>query len=175
MKKEVKNTIEKINTIVFFDEHNFDIGMKILNDNLAKFIGIKEAFKVITGKDTITTIEALNAFIISTSGFPNIRASVQLLDFENEYDFIITNYDLIDMDMVDAENNCVPIQVIEDFRTDKTVRLNNDCEHDYQVLLNINKLYATLKFANSYQATNGNEVFPAKLQENYRIATARTF
>ena len=36
MKKEVKNTIEKMNTIVYFDDLNFDIGMKILNDNLVK-------------------------------------------------------------------------------------------------------------------------------------------
>lgn len=174
MKKQVKNTIESLNEIVYFDEHNFDIGMKILNDNLAKFIGIKEAFKKITGSNVITDLDTLHNFIVTKSGFPNLRASVELLDFADDYDFIITNYDLVDMDMIDAENDCVPADVINDFRIDKTVRLNNDCEHDFQVLKKVNELFATLKFANSYHATNGIDVNVFMLHENYRIANSRT-
>lgn len=135
----------QMNEIVAVDEVNYQIGLNKLNYNLEKFIGIKDAFTTITGNDTITTIDALNTLICAKSGFPNLEASIKLMDFETSYNYIVENYDNIEMSIIDTETNQVPKEVLEAYKEECTIRLSDKAQTDYPKLIQIAKLYNEIK------------------------------
>lgn len=140
MKKETT----QLNQIAIFNEIDYRQGLEKLNDNLRNFINMQDAFKTITGEVTITTIEALNLTICSKSGFPNLTASISLMDWDTPYETIRKNIDTVDYVLFDLKTLKVPFEVTEAYREECTIRLSNEAQADYLILKEICKLYETI-------------------------------
>lgn len=131
----------QMNEIVAVDEKNYQVSLSNLNDNLEMFIGLENSFETITGSKEFKTKEYLDTFIKNLSGFPNLEASVKLLDFELPYNFIVNNHDKIDLTLIDTETKIVPKEVLEALKEQFTTRLSDDAQTDYPKLIQIAKLY----------------------------------
>lgn len=137
------------NTIINFNTEIFDAELKKYNDNLETYLQLEKSFEVITGSTEIKTIDYLNTFITSLSGFPNIEASVKLLDLETPYNFIVKYLNEIDINLIDLDAKTVLKSVIEQLNESCTNRLDEQTQNDYEILLKIAKLYGTLSNTNT--------------------------
>jgi hypothetical protein len=137
--------VKKENEIVSVDETNYQVGLSNLNDNLEMFIGLEKSFETITGSKEFKTKEYLDTFIKNLSGFPNLEASVKLLDFELPYNFIVNNHDKIDLTLVDTETKTLPKELLESLKEQYTTRLSDNAQTDYPKLIQIAKLYNEIK------------------------------
>lgn len=136
--------MKKENTIVKFDNASFDAEMQKLNDNLDTYFQLEQSFEKITGSSELKTIDYLNTFITSLSGFPNIEASVKLLDFEIPYNFIQNNINNVDVSKIDLLSRNVLKQAIEQLKEQFTTRLTDKAQKDYDTLKKIADLYGKL-------------------------------
>ena len=132
---------KQINEQVSFDAEKYQIGIEKFNDNLERFLKLEQCFEKITGSKEFKTIEYLNTFITTLSGFPNLEASVKLLDFENSYNYIAENLNDIDYAFIDIVAKKVSKMAIEALKEDCTTRLSNEAQKDYLILIQIAKLY----------------------------------
>ena len=136
--------MKKENTIVNFNNELFEIELKKLNDNLEIYIQLEQSFEKITGSIEIKTIDYLNTFITSLSKFPNVEASVKLLDFETDYNFIVKNIYAVDISLIDLESKTVLKSLVDELNESCTYRLNDKTEIDYDLLKKIADLYSKL-------------------------------
>lgn len=141
MIKEKKN----LNEVAIFNEADYKQGLERLNDNLQNFINMQDAFETITkSKEILEPIEVLNDFITKTSGFPNLQASISLMDWDTPYETIRKNIDTVDYVLFDLKTLKVPFEVTEAYREECTIRLSNEAQADYLILKEICKLYETI-------------------------------
>lgn len=136
--------MKKENTIVSFNDASFEVEIKNLNDNLEAYLQLEQSFEKITGLGEIKTIDYLNTFITSLSGFPNVEASVKLLDLEIPYNFIINNINNVDATKIDLVAKTVLKQAIAELKEQFTYRLTDKAETDYVILKKIADLYGKL-------------------------------
>lgn len=136
--------MKKENTIISFNSTSFEVEVKKLNDNLERYFQLEKAFEKITGSGELKTIEYLETFITSLSGFPNVEASVKLLDLEIPYNFIENNINNVDDSKIDLVAKTVSKQAIEELKEQFTYRLTDKAETDYVVLKKIADLYGKL-------------------------------
>lgn len=136
--------MKKENTIISFNSTSFEVEVKKLNDNLETYFQLEKSFEKITGSGEIKTIDYLNTFITSLSGFPNVEASVKLLDLEIPYNFIENNINNVDDSKIDLVAKTVSKQAIEELKEQFTYRLTDKAETDYVVLKKIADLYGKL-------------------------------
>lgn len=131
--------------IADFDKHNFELEFKKLEENLKTYLHLEQSFEMITGSKEIKTIDYLNTFITSLSKFPNVEASVKLLDLEIPYNFIINNIYEVDLSKIDLVAKTVLKQVLDDTKEQFTYRLNDKAQADYETLTKIAELYTKLQ------------------------------
>jgi hypothetical protein len=136
--------MKKENTIVSFNDASYGEEIKNLNDNMEAYLQLEKSFEKITGSGEIKTIEYLDTFITSLSGFPNVEASVKLLDLEIPYNFIINNINNVDATKIDLVAKKVLKQAIEELKEQFTYRLSDKAEADYVILKKIANLYGKL-------------------------------
>ena len=136
--------MKKLTEMYVFDQTNFDIEKNKLDINLSVFLQLENSFENITGSKQFLTIEALDKFIISKSGFPNVDASVKLLDIEPSYNYIIKFINDVVLECLDTEKRTIHPQIIADVTERFSYRLTDVADADYKVLLEITKMYAKL-------------------------------
>jgi hypothetical protein len=137
--------MKKKNMIADFDKHNFELEFNKLEENLKTYLHLEQSFEMITGSKEIKTIDYLNTFITSLSKFPNVEASVKLLDLETPYNFIISNIYEFDLSKIDVINKTIKKEILEELEEKFTYRLNNDTQADYEILAKIAELYTKLQ------------------------------
>jgi hypothetical protein len=136
--------MKKLTEMYVFDQTNFDIEKNKLDINLSVFLQLENSFENITGSKQFLTIEALDKFIISKSGFPNVDASVKLLDIEPSYQYIIKFINDVVLEVIDLDAKTTLKQVINEVTEKWSYRLTDDADADYKTLLEITKMYAKL-------------------------------
>jgi hypothetical protein len=136
--------MNKENTIVSFNDASYGEEIKKLDDNLEAYLQLEKSFEKITGSSEIKTIEYLDTFITSLSGFPNVEASVKLLDLEIPYNFIQNNINSVDATKIDLVAKKVLKQATEELKEQFTYRLTDKAEADYVILKKIANLYGKL-------------------------------
>lgn len=149
--------MKKENTIVNFNNELFEIELKKLNDNLEIYLQLEQSFEIITGSTELKTIDYLNNFITSLSGFPNVDASVKLLDFETDYNYIVKNIYEVDVSTIDLKTKTVLKTVVDELNESCTYRLNDKTETDYVTLKKITDLYpklSNIKYLNTIQSVD---------------------
>ena len=143
--------------IADFDKHNFELEFKKLEENLKTYLHLEQSFEMITGSKEIKTIDYLNFFITSLSKFPNVEASVKLLDLEKPYNFIINNIYEVDLSKIDLVAKTVLKQVLDDTKEQFTYRLNDKGQADYETLTKMAELYNKLQNKATSQAIYCND------------------
>ena len=143
--------------IADFDKHNFELEFKKLEENLKTYLHLEQSFEMITGSKEIKTIDYLNFFITSLSKFPNVEASVKLLDLETPYNFIINNIYEVDLSKIDLVAKTVLKQVLDDTKEQFTYRLNDKGQADYETLTKMAELYNKLQNKATSQAIYCND------------------
>ena len=143
--------------IADFDKHNFELEFKKLEENLKTYLHLEQSFEMITGSKEIKTIDYLNFFITSLSKFPNVEASVKLLDLEIPYNFIINNIYEVDLSKIDLVAKTVLKQVLDDTKEQFTYRLNDKGQADYETLTKMAELYNKLQNKATSQAIYCND------------------
>ena len=143
--------------IADFDKHNFELEFKKLEENLKTYLHLEQSFEMITGSKEIKTIDYLNTFITSLSKFPNVEASVKLLDLETPYNFIINNIYEVDLSKIDLVAKTVLKQVLDDTKEQFTYRLNDKGQADYETLTKMAELYNKLQNKATSQAIYCND------------------
>ena len=136
--------MKKENTIISFNDASYEVEVKKLNDNLERYFKLEKSFEKITGSGEIKTIEYLNTFITSLSGFPNVEASVKLLNLEIPYNFIQNNINSVDVSKIDLVAKMALKQATEELKEQFTYRLTDKAEADYVILKKIADLYGKL-------------------------------
>jgi hypothetical protein len=137
--------MKKKNTIANFDDQSYQKEVQKLEENLKIYLHLEQSFEMITGSKEIKTIDYLNFFITSLSKFPNVEASVKLLDLENPYNFIINNIYEVDLSKIDLVAKTVLKQVLDDTKEQFTYRLTDKAQADYETLTKIAELYTKLQ------------------------------
>ena len=155
--------------IADFDKHNFELEFKKLEENLKTYLHLEQSFEMITGSKEIKTIDYLNTFITSLSKFPNVEASVKLLDLETPYNFIINNIYEVDLSKIDLVAKTVLKQVLDDTKEQFTYRLNDKAQADYETLTKIAELYTKLQDKKTANAIYCNDFI------NYHVDVVRVY
>jgi hypothetical protein len=137
--------MKKKNTVAIFEQQNYEIELQKLEENLKTFLHLEQSFEMITGSKEIKTIDYLNLFITSLSKFPNVNASVKLLDLEIPYNYIIKNIYEVDLSKIDLVAKTVLKQALEDTKEQFTYRLTDKAETDYETLTKMAELYTKLQ------------------------------
>ena len=148
---------KQLNELVSFDNEKYNFELEKFNDNLNRFLNLEQSFEKITGSKEIKTIDYLNFFITSLSKFPNVEASVKLLDLENPYNFIINNIYEVDLSKIDLVAKTVLKQVLDDTKEQFTYRLNDKAQADYETLTKMAELYNKLQNKATSQAIYCND------------------
>jgi hypothetical protein len=161
--------MKKKNMIADFDKHNFELEFKKLEENLKTYLHLEQSFEMITGSKEIKTIDYLNTFITSLSKFPNVEASVKLLDLETPYNFIINNIYEVDLSKIDLVAKTVLKQVLDDTKEQFTYRLNDKAQADYETLTKIAELYTKLQDKKTANAIYCNDFI------NYHVDVVRVY
>jgi hypothetical protein len=137
--------MKKKNTVAIFEQQNYEIEVQKLEGNLKTFLHLEQSFEMITGSKEIKTIDYLNTFITSISKFPNVEASVKLLDLETPYNYIIKNIYEVDLSKIDIAAKTVLKQALEDTKEQFTYRLTDKAQTDYETLTKMAELYTKLQ------------------------------
>jgi hypothetical protein len=137
--------MKKKNTVAIFEQQNYEIEVQKLEENLKTYLHLEQSFEMITGSKEIKTIDYLNLFITSLSKFPNVNASVKLLDLETPYNYIINNIYEVDLSKIDIVSKTVLKQALEDTKEQFTYRLTDKAETDYETLTKMAELYTKLQ------------------------------
>ncbi len=137
----MKKQKNQLNEVAIFDDVNYQIGLGKLNSNLENFLDLENSFERITGSKEIKSLEYLNTFITELSGFPNLEASIKLLDFETSYLTIQNTINIIDYTLIDLVNKTVCNDVLQAYKEERTTRLSDNAQANYLILLQIAKLY----------------------------------
>jgi hypothetical protein len=167
--------MKKQNTIHSFDQTNFDIEKNKLDINLQVFLELENSFQNITGSKTFLTIEALQKVIIAKSGFPNLEASVKLLDFEKSYNYILKYVDDVVLELIDIDAKTILKQAVNELNERFTYRLNDIGNSDHKIILEIIELYT--KLINPYSIrsieTYDNKTYNCNLQSLNNLNTQK--
>ncbi len=161
--------MKKKNTIANFDDQSYQKEVQKLEENLKIYLHLEQSFEMITGSKEIKTIDYLNFFITSLSKFPNVEASVKLLDLENPYNFIINNIYEVDLSKIDLVAKTVLKQVLEDTKEQFTYRLTDKAQTDYETLTKMAELYTKLQNKATSQAIYCNDFV------NYHVDVVRVY
>ena len=136
MKKEVKK-IE-----LHFNQVGFETDMQVLNNALSKVKKCQDAIFKITGDDKLVPLERVQIDITKKTGFKNILMSATLLEVADEYAFLETNLDSLDLTYIEFNNNIPSLKdsAIQDAKIANTSYLKDSLIADYELLVKATEL-----------------------------------
>jgi hypothetical protein len=169
---------KQLNELVSFDNEKYNFELEKFNDNLNRFLNLEQSFEMITGSKELKTIEYLNTFITSLSKFPNVEASVKLLDLESPYNYIAENINDVDYAFIDIVAKTVSKTAIEALKEDCTTRLSDEAQKEYLILIQIANLYNEIThkdFIHSIISTDYRNSYNVNIQSLNQIDKLRNF
>lgn len=126
---------------IYFNQEKYDSSVISLNFNLESYIKCIEAIEKITSKKELKTIEEINQHIYSVTNFENIVLSSQLLNVQNEYNYLLANLNAVDVSKIDFKDNIpfVKESVLKQVKEDSTQYLSDAHIEEYKVLIQVAK------------------------------------
>lgn len=128
-----------MNNIVQFDNEGYQAEIKQLQNDIDNYKKCSQALEKITGSTELKTIEYIENFICSLSGFPSVQKSAELLNLADEYNFLKDNLSSVKTDKSDILK-----KDIELLKEKHTTRLTDELEIQFKILETIAKEYTKL-------------------------------
>ena len=130
-----------MNKEVHFHKENYQIEIEKLHSEIDNYKKCSGALEKITGSNELKTIEYVNQFICALSGFPSVQKSAELLNLENEYNFLKDNLSNVKSDKTDISK-----KELELLKEKHTTRLTDELEIQFKILETIAKEYTKLSY-----------------------------
>ena len=130
-----------MNKEVHFHKENYQIEIDKLQSEIDNYKKCSQALEKITGSNELKTIEYVNQFICALSGFPSVQKSAELLNLENEYNFLKDNLQNVKSDKSDISK-----KELELLKEKHTTRLTDELEIQFKILETIAKEYTKLSY-----------------------------
>jgi hypothetical protein len=136
--------MEKIK--ISFNDKHYNESVKSLQLNLRKLEQCLNSIEEITGSKELKTLEEINKFICTKSGFENVLASAELLNLMQPYIYLENHLNVINHDILENDNGSYKIKdsVINELKEANTSYLSNEFIADYNLLskaiVHLNKL-----------------------------------
>ena len=130
-----------MNKEVHFHKENYQIEIDKLQSEIDNYKKCSQALEKITGSNELKTIEYIEHFICSLSGFPSVQKSAELLNLETEYNFLKDNLQNVKSDKTDISK-----KELELLKEKHTTRLTDELEIQFKTLENIAKEYTKLSY-----------------------------
>lgn len=135
---------EKI--IVDFNDAQYQESLKDLKLNIRKLEYALDCIQQITGVRELQTLEEIEKFICTKSGFENLLASAELLNVLQPLVYLQNHLNSIEHDKIEKDSNTFKIKdsVLNDLKISLTTYLDDDLVSDYHLLskaiVHLNKL-----------------------------------
>ena len=132
--------------IVNFNDAQYQESLKDLKLNIRKLEYALDCIQQITGVRELKTLDEIEKFICTKSGFENLLASAELLNVLQPLVFLQSHLNSIEHDKIEKDSNTFKIKdsVLKDLKISFTTYLNDDFVSDYHLLskaiVHLNKL-----------------------------------
>ncbi len=136
-----------MNNIVHFNKEDYQAEINQLQTEIDTYKKCTGALEKITGSTELKTIEYIKEFICALSGFPAVQQSAQLLNIEDEYNFLKDN-----LPSVKSEISEISKKQLDAIKEKHTTRLSDELQKQYDTLERIAKEYTNLSHFNFINA-----------------------
>lgn len=121
---------------VSFNQLAYETSVNSLQMNITKLIKCLENIEVITGNRSLQSLAEIQQFICNKTNFSNVKLSSELLNVSNEYNYLETNLNTINHEVIEYKEN-VPFtkeSVLSQLKESHTIYLKEQFIKDYELL-----------------------------------------
>ena len=142
----MKNRIQ-----ISFNQNQFETATATLQENVIKYRKLIDCIEKISGLRELQTLEQIEKIITNKTTFKNVLLSATLLEVSDEYAFIQSNHNQINLEVleIDGENVTTKQTVIDQMKEDATTYLSDEFVSEYKILLTASKVLNELSSQNS--------------------------
>ena len=130
-----------MNKEVHFNKDSYQAEINQLQTEIDNYKKCTCALEKITGSTELKTIEYIKEFICALTGFPAVQQSAQLLNLEDEYNFLKEHLPNIKTDKTDLSK-----KQLNEIREKHTTRLSDELQKQYTILETIAEEYTKLSY-----------------------------
>lgn len=127
----------KSKTQVSFNQVQYEVNLKSLQENVNRYINYINAIYQITNSKQYKTLQEVEDYIIKQTSFKNVLLSAGLLDVVDSYKFIKENHTKMNIDVLDIKEDSISTkqEVLEKIKEDATEYLKEEFINEYNTLL----------------------------------------
>ena len=154
------------NKEVYFNENEYEAELLAKKKEIDIYNKCIEALERITGSKELKSMEYVKEFICALSGFPSVQKSSELLDIENEYNFLKDN-----LPNVKSDKSEISKKELEQLKEKHTTRLTDELQEQFNILETIAKEYTKLYSFGYINAIRNNDfgVYSVDVYSFYQI------
>jgi hypothetical protein len=130
-----------MNNIVHFNKDSYEAEINQLQTEIDNYKKCTGALEKITGSTELKTIEYIKEFICALSGFPAVQQSAQLLNIEDEYNFLKEH-----LPNIKSEKSEISKKQLDAIKEKHTTRLSDELQKQFDTLERIAKEYTKLSY-----------------------------
>jgi len=122
---------------VSFNQVQYEVNLKSLQENVNRYINYINAIYQITNSKQYKTLQEVEDYIIKQTSFKNVLLSAGLLDVVDSYKFIKENHTKMNIDVLDIKEDSISTkqEVLEKIKEDATEYLKEEFINEYNTLL----------------------------------------
>jgi RNase adaptor protein for sRNA GlmZ degradation len=136
---------------VSFNQVQYEVNLKSLQENVNRYINYINAIYQITNSKQYKTLQEVEDYIIKQTSFKNVLLSAGLLDVVDSYKFIKENHTKMNIDVLDIKEDSIRTkqEVLEKIKEDATLYLDECFVDEYKLLVKATEYLNKLQSPNS--------------------------